>query len=178
MGYGLNRERRAKVVVYALNIRSLGLAWAKLSGRFISDKYENFLYEREGLFQEEYPANTLKYITFPASWNHRMQRQMGVFVFDTLNYWSLGKIDFENFIEDLSESPEPDGIASPILTKIFIPQSVAGHVFQRLELMGITGVRLMDDHVGAAADVYNSYMYGRRTGLTWDIRMLPRQFTR
>ncbi len=86
-----------------------------------------FLYEREPLFQNGYPGDDLKYIRFPASWNKRMQRQMGVFIYDSVDYKSRGQKDLEEFIHDLKEPPDwATGIASPMLTKIFIPRSVAG----------------------------------------------------
>ena len=55
-----------------------------------------------------------------------------------------------------------------LLTKLVIPHSVAREVFERLEIAGIMGTHLFNNHEGAVADVVNSYVYGRRTGSTWD----------
>ena len=163
-----------EVVVNALNVHALALGWAQAGGSFVQTRFEDFLYQTKPLFEDGYPANTLKFIAYPASWNHRMQRQMGVFIYDTLNYSLLGRADFEDLINSISETPDPNGgHIHYTMTKIFIPISVARNVFERLELMGMTGVRLMDDHVGAAADVHNAYNYPRRTGYPWDLQIPP-----
>jgi len=166
-----------EVVVYALALTSLAVDWAKRGGSFDSE-YSSFMYEREdmfpnGLFPHGYPAGILKFIRFPASWNTRMLRQMGAFLYDTLDYRLQGKLDLEDFITAIQEPAGVAGKPSQTLVKVFIPKSIASNVFSRLELMGMTGARLMDDHVGAAADVYNSYNYNRRTGYTWDLLMPP-----
>jgi hypothetical protein len=95
-----------------------------------------------------------------------MQRQIGAFLYDKLDHKGA---DLEGYIDKLRE---PDNSDIPALTKVFIRKSIAREVFGRRELMGMTGARLLDDHVGAAADVYNGYNYNRITG-TWDLRMPP-----
>jgi hypothetical protein len=172
------KNRDAEVVVYALNFQALALVWAlhctRLDQQHFGEHYDAFLYERNPLFPNGYPAHTLKLILFPASWNTRMQRQMGMFLYDTLNYSALGKADLEEFIEHIKEPAKRDGAKTPsTMTKVFIPKSIARDVFTRLELMGMTGARLLDDHEGAAADVYNSYNYSRRSGFNWDLVMDP-----
>lgn len=47
-------------------------------------------------------------------------------------------------------------------------------MFALLELMGIDGTRLYDNHEGAAADVKNGYVFNRRTGFAQDI-IIPRR---
>lgn len=167
-----------KVVVYALDVTRLGVAWAtKCAGLHPerrSEALNAFRYERERLFQYGYPANTLKFIQFPASWNKRMQRQMGVFIYDSLDYRQLGHQNLEDFITASEEPPVAGSdVPASILTKVFIPSSLAGDAFSRLELTGINATRLYDDHAGAAADVWNAYNYARKTGYAWDLRMSP-----
>jgi hypothetical protein len=62
-----------------------------------------------------------------------------------------------------------DGNTVFTLQKVFIPKTAAQGVFSRLELMGIDGTRLFDNHEGAVADVRNSYVFNRRTGYAHDI---------
>jgi hypothetical protein len=172
-----------EVVVYALDLPSLGVAWARLGGNYDAHEYDLFMYEREdlfpnGLFPHGYPGGKLKFMRFPASWDTRMQRQMGSFLYDTLDYRTMGKSDLEDFIEGINEPATSGGPSLPTLTKVFVRRSIVGEVFSRLELMGLTGARLMDDYVGAAADVCNSYTYTRKTGYTWDLALPPPDDTR
>ena len=166
----------AKVAIYALDVGALGLAWAQkcttLHSENLGEEMRRFMYENDNVFADGYPGGTLKYIRYPASWNKRMQRQMGVFLYDTLDYKQLGYEDFEGFIDAPKESPDATtGTASPILSKLIIPCSVAAESFSRLELMGINATMLYGDHSGAADDVYNAYNYNRKTGYAWDLRM-------
>lgn len=175
---GVRANPKEESVVYILNVDSLALEWAKrittLNGDRLNEERERFRYERKPLFENGYPGGILKYIRLPASWNKRMQRQMGVFIYDSLDYASLGQRDLEDFIEQLKETPDSlSGSASPMLTKLFVSQSSAGEVFSRLELMGINATRLYDDYSGAATDIYNTYNYNRKTGYAWDLRMSP-----
>jgi FRG domain len=171
-------NKDAEVVIYTLNFQALAQAWAlscdSLDIQHSAKHYDAFLHEKNPLFPNGYPAHTLKLILFPASWNRRMQRQMGMFLYDTLNYLMMRKADLEEFIKDIKEPAESNGANAPkTLTKVFIPKSIARDVFTRLDLMGMTGARLLDDHEGAAADVYNSYNYNRKSGYNWDLVMDP-----
>jgi len=84
-----------------------------------------------------------------------MQKQMGLLLYDTLDYPKLGFDGLEDFIEKIRE---PEG-SKPTLTKFYIPKSCAKIIFEKLELMNVTGsVLFLDDH-GAAKDVINSYHY-------------------
>jgi|CZKN01.1.fsa_nt_gi hypothetical protein len=162
-----------KVVVYALDTKALGLGWsqrcASVGKGGAGEELNRFLDQSEPLFAKGYPAGVLKYIRFPASSNKRMQRQMGVFIYDTLNYAHLNLKDFEDLAENVKEPRDAtSGEYSPTLPKVFVPCSVAGEAFSRLELMGISATRLYDDRSGAAADVKNAYNYSRKTGYAWD----------
>src|ERR1700733_2837815 len=86
--------------VYALNIQSLGTCWAQLSRRAFSEEYNKFMHDNMNMFQHGYPAGELKFMRYPASWNARMQRQLGCFVYDTLDYSraGVGHGDFEGLI--------------------------------------------------------------------------------
>ena len=122
-------------------------------------------------FGNGYPQSELKFFSFPASWNIRMQRQMGAFLYDTNRYGRGGCADLEAFIEQNREAADASDPEPPALTKITIPHGEAQKVFERLELAGISGTRLLDDHEGAVADVKNAYVYNRRTGYAWDLIM-------
>jgi FRG domain len=179
---GIRRDYQnaaAEVVVYAVRFRGLAHAWAQLCAHgdsvLFAQHYDRFLYERNPLFVRAYPKYTLKLIRFPASWNTKMQRQMGMFLYDSLDYAMLKKRDLEEFISDVKESALGPGSTktSSTLTKVYIPKSIVRDVFVRLELMGMTGARLLDGHEGAAADVYNSSNYNRKTGYAWDLEVDP-----
>jgi hypothetical protein len=150
---------------------------SNVTGQF-EQTYRDFMYEPEPakgqLFENGYPEGILKFIRFPASWNKRMQRQMGVFIYDTLDYKLPHPKTFEDFVSQLKEPMNADtGISSPILTKVFIPLSVAPEAFSKLELMGMTATMLYGDHAGAATDVANAYNYNRKTGFSWDLSIPP-----
>ncbi|MEA2833631.1 MAG: hypothetical protein QOG66_1833 [Methylobacteriaceae bacterium] len=114
-----------------------------------------------------YDVGILKYFDTPASWNRRMQRQLGAFLYDTFDYATNGFSDLENFLEQ-PEPPGPD--ADPIITKLLVPHSIGRGIFERLELVNATGTHLYDSPEGAAQDVINGYNYGRKTGRAWDIK--------
>ncbi len=179
-GVRLERNKPNDTVsIYALDVSALGFSWARYHTPLnidigkTTEEYHLFMHEREPLFVHGYPREVLKYVRFPASWNKRMQQQLGVFIYDTLDYAHLDKTDFEDFVGGLKEADDASSITVPMLTKINIPKSVAGDVFRRLELMGINATRLYDDASGAAADVYNSYYYNRKTGYAWDLEVPP-----
>jgi hypothetical protein len=132
-----------------------------------SAQHNEFFYDEKALFEDGYPNSKLKYIGLPASWNRRMQRQLGVFLYDTINYKSWGYDDLEHFLSEQKEIPVPHELH--VLTKVLIPHKMARDVFERLEIMGVTASMLFENHEGAATDVINSYNYGRRTGQAWDV---------
>lgn len=123
-----------------------------------------FRIEVPTLFDEGYPLGGMKFIRLTSPWNTRMQRQAGVFVYDTMNYPDCGAADFEDFFGDDAVSVQ-DGVEVPVLLKIVMPASIRSSVFEYLEILGVNGARLYGDHTGVAADVKNVFNYHR-----------PRQF--
>ena len=190
---------KSRAVIYAVDVQSLALLWTRVrvpggdpSGESFNQTFQRFVKEfrkfdpaKDGVgpqskhfFGNGYPQDELKLFSFPASWNIRMQRQMGAFLYDTNRYGRSGPIDLEDFIEKNTETADASDPDPPALTKISIPHNEAAKVFQRLELAGITGTRLLDDHEGAAADVKNAYVYNRLTGYAWDLIMPAGAFER
>lgn len=102
----------------------------------------------------------------PASWNRRMQRQLGVFLCDTLQYEKYGVSDLDGFLDQ----KEPAGTEpGAILTKVLIPHKAGAEIFERLEIMRVTATVLFESHEAAAWDVINAFNYDRKTGRAWDI---------
>ncbi len=157
--------------VYALDLGALATGWAKLTSP--SDfyaGYNDFLYERPLYFQHGYRESRLKLIPLCASWNRRMRNQLGCFLYDTLDYSMPGMgSNFEGFVQAIKEpTPADHAISAVTMTKYVIPHSQAPEVFSRLELMNITGTKLLD-HEGLASDVRNTYNYGPKSGDAWDL---------
>lgn len=162
------------VVLYALDLARLALADASRNGEYKQERFRWFMRQDDtifdDMFKEGYPQDVLKFFRFPASWNTRMQRQVGCFLYDTMDYGRMQKRDLEEWIETLEE---PEFKADPgacTLTKIYFRRYWIRDVFARLELMGITGTNLLGQ-AGAALDVCNAYRYGRRTGPAWDLKL-------
>jgi hypothetical protein len=162
--------------VYCLNILELALVWAsatsqdmhgKVDGSQLVKIFQDFTVGYTTKYEVEYPINGLNYLDMPASWNRRMQRQLGGFLYDTLNYDLFGSSDLEAFMD--RKELERGGPSPTILTKVLIRHKVGRQIFERLEIMGITATLLFENHEGAATDVINAYNYGRRTGRAWDI---------
>jgi FixJ family two-component response regulator len=93
-----------------------------------------------------------------------MQRQRGVFLYDTLQYKVRGFVDLEEFLA----RPEINAEGPKILTKVLIPHKVGREIMERLEIMAVTATLLFESHEGAVSDVVNGFNYGRRTGRAWD----------
>lgn len=165
---GVRPWEEGNVVVYALDVNGLGILWQKYT-RGRGEAFDAFRWsEREEQFAHGYPVNILRYIEFPSSWNVRMLRQLGVFIYDSLRY-GQGFAHLEDFINQGVDPKDADGGPTFTLHKIIIPKAAASDVFARLELMGIDGTRLYDNHEGAAADVKNAYVFNRKTGFAHDI---------
>ena len=169
---GVNARDGGTSVVCALDIQAMaGLFATALSkdptgtvdGSKVMKLREKFFPETP--FSTEYPSHELFFLNYPAAWNTRMIRQMGAFLYDTLDYSRMGAPTLEKFIEHNPEIPGP--VTQSALTRVTIPHSEASRVFTRLELAGITGTRLLDDYEGAVADVRNAYNYNRKGGYTW-----------
>jgi hypothetical protein len=115
-----------------------------------------------------YEVGILKYFSMPASWNRRMIRQLGVFLYDTIPYSNLCS-GLEQYLNQ-PEVPSAPPHNRVLLTKVEIPHKSGKEVFERLEIMGITATQLYDSHEGAVMDVVNAYNYGRKTGYAWDVQ--------
>ena len=174
MGFnGVRPWEPGNVVIYALDVNGLGILWNKHTGGG-GVAFDSFRWSERGKqFVDGYPVGILRYLEFPSSWNVRMLRQLGVFIYDSLQYDRVKFHDLEDFIEQGIDPTGPDGRATFTLNKIVIPRAAASDVFTRLELMGIDGTRLYDNHEGAAADVKNGYVFNRRTGYVHD-NIFPR----
>jgi hypothetical protein len=175
----LEAKKGEHAAIYCLNVLALAGVWARqcarqldgsISGTEFNNHHHRFLYNQEEPFVNGYKPGIVKYFDMPASWNRRMQRQHGVFLYDTLNYPLVGYADLEAYLGQ-SEVPGPD--EKVMLTKVLIPHKVGREIFERLELMGITATHLYDSHEGAALDVVNAYNYGRKTGRAWDVGLPP-----
>jgi hypothetical protein len=161
--------------IYCLNIQELALVWAKDRARKFggsadggfSEQNRYFLYENENLFVNGYDVGILKYLSMPASWNRRMIRQLGVFLYDTIPY-SQDHSDLEQYLSE-QEVPCHPPHQKVLLTKVEIPHNAGREIFERLDIMGITATHLYDSHEGAVMDVVNAYNYGRITGYAWDV---------
>jgi hypothetical protein len=162
------------VVIHVLDLSQLASAEHR---RFIPSnipKYNWFFDQNDKIYDEmldeRYPMNVLKFFQHPASWNIRMQRQIGCFLYDTIRHKLLGFRDLEEFIEKADEVDSLEAPGRSCLTKVFFKKFWIGAILARLELMGITGTHLLGQE-GAAMDVRNSYLYGRKTGRPWDLRL-------
>jgi FRG domain len=153
-----------KSVIYALDVQELSELYASA----VTQDINSFNEARNGFFPDKpfldcYPPDQLFFLKHPALWNVRMTRQMGAFLYDTLNYSRLGAASLEAFVEQtpLSHRRERNEVPLYALRKITVPHSEARNVFKHLALAGITGTRLLDDYEGAVADVINAYYFHR-----------------
>lgn len=164
--------------IYVLNFNHLGLAYdlfLRRAGR--RDSYQEqhgkppmdvFRWEISSYFEKGYPQPDLKFIPRAASWNTKVQRQMGCFIYDTMDYGRLGYEDLEGFIAH-DDAARQVGRDNAILTKIVVPCSLAGEIFDYLDVIGINGARLMDDYIGVACDVRNTFNFKPRVA-AWDLK--------
>ena len=164
--------------VYAINWNILGVAFSELArvmdwNEHLKRTYgmpamDVFRWEIRDFFENGYPQPALKFIPYACSANTKIQRQMGCFIYDTLNYEELGVRDLEAFIGE-HQSAVRVSRQEPILTKFIIRCSFAREVFNYLDVIGINGARLMDDYTGVAADVRNTFNHDPRDR-AWDIK--------
>jgi FRG domain len=175
------KKKGDRAAICCLNIHELAGVWArncavqpngKVDQALFNKEYSEFLNEPVPLFSQGYPPGMLKYISLPASWNRRMLRQLGVFLYDTLDYKQAGFSDLEAYL-DQPEIPSNPPSGKVMLTKVLIPHKFGSEIFERLELMGVTATHLYDSHEGAAADVINAHNYSRKTGYTWNVTVPP-----
>lgn len=163
-------KRSGSSLVYALNVTQLAKHWAREnatdpSGPDFAQCYHEFLNPSSGLFSDGLPENTVRFIPWPGEHAMRMQRQMGAFLYCTLNYGWRKVEDLEGHLELLN-----DGFDSPVLPnrddatliKITLPHSMGTDAFKRLEIVGVTGSSLFGSAEGVADDIWNSFNYNRR----------------
>jgi hypothetical protein len=169
--FNQTRPGKGRSVIYALNVDGMAdlcsrafSAGSPSANAYIGERQKFF---ESDIFQKNYPVPELRFLRVPASWNIRMTRQMGSFLYDTLDYSRLGYSGLEEFIEKTEETPGP--LTTPALHKIYIPHAEGSAVFSRLDIVGITGTRLLDDYEGAVADAVNAYNYHRKSGYFWDV---------
>lgn len=172
-------------VAYAIDIEELARAWArgfsiiplKEEHEFYSE-YRKFLApDTTMLFEKGFPGQFLQFIPAPSRFNVRMQRQQGALLYDTLHYSEFGVNNFDELLKNWEEPSiyptcfqvEPNCL----YYKIRLNQKFAKSVFQRLELMGITGGALYQNADGVALDVINAHFYSPRSDYLHDIRFPP-----
>lgn len=172
-------------VVYAIDMNGLALAWARrFSTTPLKDEkqpyaeYRKFLSpDTDTLFEKGFPGHNLQFVPAPSRFNVRMQRQQGALLYDTLQYPLFGVDNLDALLKRWNEPPiypshrqdEPNTLCY----KIRLDQRLAQSVFQRLELMGVTGGALYQGADGVALDVINAYFYNPRSSYLRDIRFPP-----
>jgi hypothetical protein len=176
----INYKANNYSVIYALNINQLATNWAKKTNPIFSDPakhynaYREFHTPGDEFFKNGFPENELQFIPYPGKSNRRMQKQLGALLYDTLNYRHMGIKDLEEYIEKAKEIPVFENRknipGTPILYKIFLNQKCAGDVFQKLELMNMTGGTLYGDADGVALDIKNAYNYNPKFSYLRDIK--------
>lgn len=162
------------VAVYAVDVTSLGFCWASRLHSPGSPEFDDarryFQFERGGFLESKFHANTLKFLFSPGKYDHRMQRQMGCLLYDTINYPLLG---FNGLDDLIQKYVEPKGSFNPTAYKVLIDRNCISDVLSRLELMNIGGASLLLDADGVAKDVVNGYNYNAKTsyvhGLEYDV---------
>jgi hypothetical protein len=163
--------------ICCVNLYAVASVWSRtitqrfdgqIDGKKLADEQNRFRYEVDDLFQYDYPPNILKFIPWPASWNRRMRRQHGCFLYDSRDY-GFGPKNLEDFLSqpEVTSVPSTDAM----LTKVLIPQKLGREVMERLDAMNISGTYLYDDHEGAAIDVINDYNYNRKSGSVSDLKL-------
>ncbi len=161
-------EENDYVTVYGLNINLLAEAWLKSYGN-VNDSNQHWLFrEQDGAFFDNGFPESLTFLPQPGKFNKKMQKQLGALIYDQVHWKFTQFNDLEDFIEKAQELPEqlPNGIRRErgnTLTKAIINTKCIRDVFERLELMGITGASLFDDPAGVAMDIINSYYYNPKT---------------
>lgn len=181
-GVSVAREEAGEsAAVYAVDMSKLAVAWAtngldpEADREDVARRHREFLYPDGELFEVGFPMNRLQFIPHPGRYSHRMHRQQGAFLYDTYNYMYADVDDLDGFIEAYDESIDDftkgrHDSGRPAAYKIDLHVGCDGEVFERLELMGITGGMLMMNADGVAIDVENSMSYHSRVSYLRDIR--------
>ena len=129
----------------------------------------------EEFFNSGFPLHRLRFVRGCSSWNTRMRNQLGCFLYDSMPYASNHRgfnfDDLQEYINSfrLVKNSMEDCV---LLHKITLPHSCAEEVFTRLELMNITGAKMLDKE-GLATDVKNSIHYIPRLAVPRDLALLP-----
>lgn len=153
------------VYVYALNQKALAHDWAyniNISPpppKTHHDIYKDFLNQPLTVWNTGYPMGDLFLIPYSSSYTQRIHRQQGLLLYDTIDYNVSRWIDLEEYIDKIKE---PAG-SEETLIKIKIPTKFVSAIFERLEMMGITGSSLFVSQEGAQMDIMNSYHFNAKT---------------
>lgn len=165
------------VAIYAVNINTLASCWATNNREPGSNEWykarNDFLLLSPKFFENGFPGMTLKFFPAPSRHNHRMQRQMGCLLYDTVDFKRIG---FENLDEFIDKYDEPRtsgkyGVPEPTAFKILIARNCVPEVLAKLELMNIGGGALYMDADGVARDVINMYSYTPKTSLVLGVEL-------
>jgi len=114
----------------------------------------SFIYGDINNEENIFPENELFFIPHPSSFNKRMIKQHGCFIYDTFKYkpYQIYGNDLEDFISKLDSF-------NPILYKLYFPIYFISDILYKLDLMNINGVNLYMDENGAVIDTKNMKNY-------------------
>lgn len=165
--FAYNRVRDAKrgeaSNVYALNTARLARHWMLRQTTARGPECLEVARRFEKL-QTVIPDD-IRFIREPGVYAERMQRQLGAFLYCTLDYASRGLRDLEDYLDRINEACDAAESATirpsngPVLTKVVFRHAWAKDAFERLELMNIKGATLFLSADGVAHDIWNGYHY-------------------
>jgi FRG domain-containing protein len=173
------QQKPPSSAVYALNLHQLAKKIAHRDVKFGGDPHDfvsvmnDFLYNGATHLTSDFPLDKLFFIPSPSAYTLRMHAQLGVFLYSTLLFddGPGQPSNLEEFLGivpvglDWPSLPEDN---RPILTKIILPHDWASEVFNRLDVIRISGSTLFLSAEGVAKDVYNSYYYKPRAAFLRD----------
>lgn len=151
--------------IYHRIMRVLGRE-AGLVAKYGRPVIDSFRWDNATFFDKGYPLQEVKFIPLAASWNIRMQRQQGAFFYDLLNFAGGRYESLEEMINDNDPRAGQEGAA---LTKFVIPHAEARYFFDFMDVSGVNGSMIYNDHTGVVSDLLNSFNYNTRAG-NWDLR--------
>lgn len=168
------------VAVYALDIDALAFGWASyMHSTKGSEAWDAtrvaFLRPKASYFDAGFPPSTLQFLPQPGQHNHRMHRQLGCLLYDTMNFDGTAWKNLDDFIHDFKEPATHGDPSSPQPTafKILIEMKCISDVLSKLELMNINGASLYLSAEGVARDVVNAYSYNPKAMWLRDINSDP-----
>ena len=162
---GVRGEGRS--VVYALSVKRLKRFWALRRSPDRGPGFRDVCRDFERIDGLE--PNELRFVRCPGRFAQRMHRQLGAFLYCTLDYRAVGVENFEGYLEqidetaDAKESPIILSSEGPVLTKVVLRHDWATEAFEMLELMNIRGATLFQSADGVACDVWNAFHYNPRS---------------